>query len=107
MMAKMGRPFKHLRCETVSAADLSGEQLAKFYKGQIAVLEARLAALDWTPITADNLPRLEDEVRDERFRSIKLVAEHMKGWDAEDWAMEGFTHRRPLNAPTAHPCGKA
>ena len=66
-------------------------------KARITELEAQLAALQWRPITAFDLPIVGEEVW------------NAKGWvtdahptteaSVESWLSEGFTHHRALNAP--------
>ena len=53
--------FRVAREGTTDGSDCV-EEVRAFYKKRIAELEAELAALDWTPITESNLPKVGDEV---------------------------------------------
>lgn len=60
-------------------------------------LKAQLAALDWQPITADNLPKCGDEVLD--IGGVFTVGTEEPEWNLLDWKTFGATHFRPINAP--------
>lgn len=79
-------------------------------------LQARLEALDWTPITSENLPTALDEVGGWQHYAYDpsrwdiVLADHAFTADSEltpenasveDWKEIEMTHRRPLNAPAA------
>jgi len=58
----------------------------------------RRAALDWSPISETNLPKVGDEVgRYSSNRKLWLVGEVLHDWNRLGHA--SWTHRRPLNAP--------
>ena len=63
---------------------------------RISELEAKLAALDWSPITESNPVRLADEVLDSGSVCLALVIPENL---TTDWTGCGFDYRRPLNAP--------
>jgi len=85
---------------------------------KIADLEAKLAALDWTPITAENWPRQrgKDYGGDEALSYnndgsifVRQVDQQMLdqlGTDVQVWKRYGWLCRRPINAPAAHPGGQ-
>ena len=60
--------------------------------------EGRLKALDWTPITAENLPKVGDQVFDSGSYCAALVIEENKD---TDWIGCGFDLFRPVNLPHA------
>ena len=74
-------------------------------KRRIAALEAQLKALDWTPITAENLPKKGDILA--KFRKTKTGKP--MGWcfTLDYWdnfnalRLRGWTHFRPNNPPQA------
>lgn len=74
------------------------------YARIVAQLEARLAALDWRPITPESLPKVGDEVLELR----KIDGQVRRLYKAEAAWTEGMMYRddhpyleyhRPLNAP--------
>jgi len=72
-------------------------------EARVAELEAQLDALQWTPITAENMPKQGDEVLDRSFSDpdefmITIVAHD---WDARQLnpALAGYQFRRPIAAP--------
>ena len=65
---------------------------------QVAALEAQLKALDWTPISAENLPKVGDQVFDSGSYCAALVIEENKD---TDWIGCGFDLFRPVNLPHA------
>jgi hypothetical protein len=77
---------------------------------RIAALEAQLKALDWTPITAENLPKVGHEVGQyattimgalsDRWISIKVLA-FMERYTVKEYGEYGWTHFRPNNPPQA------
>ena len=86
-------------------ASALGASCAECYRKaqRIRELEAQLAALDWTPITESNLPKVGDEVLDRSFSDpdefmITIVAHD---WDARQLnpALAGYQFRRPIAAP--------
>ena len=116
----MAKPVKRERtvAESVGmevAFRAAGTVVVNIHDWQAAVdriqeLEARLKALEWTPITESNLPTVgEDEV------GRKRLAVPVGTWivcDASDtpflqpatarrYRLLGWTHRRPINAPVA------
>lgn len=74
----------------------------------LRALEAQLKALDWTPISADNLPRVGDMVwwrgyGDPTCASAELITQ-MSGHNyksVRQWLKASYTHRRPINPPHA------
>ena len=70
-------------------------------KQRIAELEKQLAALQWQPITPENLPKVGDEVLSVKHNdSTKLIicgGNHDFDW----WCVEmRYAHFRPINPPT-------
>jgi hypothetical protein len=113
-----------LMCEGDSTWDLSENDLAALLAvrtemrimarvnissgERIAALERKLASLDWTPITPENLPTKDDEVLG--LGSVFLFEDAYDPNEppptAEAWIRQGYTHRRPLslpNPPSEHP----
>ena len=66
---------------------------------RISELEAKLAALDWTPITESNLPKLGDEVGRQNSSGIWLASTVETNADYRFWDALGYTHFRPINPP--------
>ena len=68
-------------------------------------LKAQLAALQWTPITTENLPKGGNEVwTPEDGGGIMLVDPERNGLDdareeAQRWKEWGWTHFRAINTP--------
>ena len=62
--------------------------------------QAQMALL-WTPITAENLPKVGDEVlrayEDGTFEVFAVEYHRTAEW----CEFQGYTHRRPLNPPEA------
>ena len=70
---------------------------------KIAELQAQLAALSWTRITEQNLPKVGDEVLcfDEEGSLVYEVTSIHTLFSAQKWKDErAMTHRRPINPPT-------
>jgi len=68
----------------------------------IVELKAQLAALQWTPISPENLPKAGDEVlgyEDGLFPvyPVSCIPDHERS--AEDWHKHGWTHFRPIAPP--------
>ena len=71
-------------------------------KQRIKELEAKLAALDWTPITESNLPRSGDHIA--RWREGFICASmFLDRWNGKSFPSINetmtYTHRRPINPP--------
>ena len=83
---------------------LADERLAFDHANEvIGKLEADIAALSWTRITPENLPRVGDEVLwfDEEGSIVYEVTSMHVLFSAQKWRDErGMTHRRPINPPT-------
>jgi hypothetical protein len=78
------------------------------YKQRILELEARLASLDWSEISAETLPKLGDELwrsidADNDGISVQAVDAEMisENWTVDDYAVEYWTHFRKINAPSS------
>ena len=71
-------------------------------EARVAELETQVAALQWTPITPDNLPKVEDEVRGENHKVLEVEEWHIGFFagDARVWLQSGYSHRRPIAAPS-------
>lgn len=83
--------------------DLVASDWVEQSKERIRELEAQLETLDWTPITAENLPRLGDEVWG-MVRAVHAVDRAYLGFignTADNWIQNRYTHRRALNAPSS------
>jgi hypothetical protein len=75
---------------------------------RINVLEAKLAACEWKPITETDLPKVGDEVGGTYFPNLKRPS---TGWHVCDWSQMmqpvsyveyqrlGWTHFRAINPP--------
>ena len=70
---------------------------------KIAQLEAKLAALDWTPITESNLPKAGDEVMRFQADKIRQTVYAVDGTEEQNTLIiclaRGDTHFRPINPP--------
>ena len=67
---------------------------AEYLANELAELEAKLAALDWTPITESNLPKVGDTAR--RTEEVTVFGD---SWDFSDWMEHKFVDFRPINPP--------
>ena len=81
------------------------ESLYLAAKRRITTLESQLAALQWQPITPENLPKVGDEViaYEEELQvvySVDCIPESER--DAKIWNRNGWTHFRPIAPPAAH-----
>ena len=65
---------------------------------KVAQLEARLAALDWTPISEENPAVDGDEIGSYFDTETFGVTEYLAG-SAKDLLQDRWTHRRPQNPP--------
>ena len=63
---------------------------------KIAQLEAKLAALDWTPITESNLPKVGDEVL---YGNGTRVSPVICEYEFDVWEANKDTHFRAINPP--------
>ena len=75
---------------------------AEYLANELAELEAKLAALDWTPITESNLPRSGDHIA--RWREGFICASmFLDRWNGKSFPSINetmtYTHRRPINPP--------
>ena len=74
---------------------------AQFIPTDQAQMARELLALQWTPITAENLPKVGDEVflryEDGTSEVFAVESPHTTEW----CEFQGYTHRRPLNPPEA------
>ena len=70
---------------------------------RISELEAKLAALDWTPITESNLPKVGDEVMRFQADKIRQTVYAVDGTEEQNTLIiclaRGDTHFRPINPP--------
>jgi len=83
-------------------ASALGASCAECYRKaqRIRELEAQLAALDWTPITPENLPNQNHELLGRCGNGVYYVNEYGGLADyAQLVAEEEWTHFRPINAP--------
>lgn len=72
-------------------------------------LGEKYEALQWQPITPENLPKVGDEVAgrdkmsvfaDGSFRNIfRAVSAYTQSNTAEEWHRLGYHHKRPINLP--------
>ena len=76
---------------------------------RIAALERKLASLDWSRITPENLPCVGDEflLNAGSSNDVGKVERNtrMPEWTFQEWRTYGATHRRPINPPS-HPASK-
>jgi hypothetical protein len=79
-------------------------------KARIRKLEQRLAALDWTPITPENLPQKGHEAgyRSKSGQFVVLSIYHSR-LTYKQWKHEGWSHFRAINAPApeSQPAGES
>ena len=69
-------------------------------EARVAELETQLDALQWTPITAENMPKQGDELLGRCGNGVYYVNEYGGLADyAQLVAEEEWTHFRPINAP--------
>ena len=72
---------------------------------KIAELQAQLAALTWTEITPENLPKIGDELfahhvfRVAQWDTVSSVTNIHATWRVDDFLNCGWTHFRPINPP--------
>ena len=67
----------------------------------IRILRSKLADLDWKPITETSLPKIGDELWGPRAGLMKLPEGYAPMIPMmEDFTFAGWTHFRPINAPT-------
>ena len=71
---------------------------AQFIPTDQAQMARELLALQWTPITAENLPKVGDEIG-AYIERVWVVQEIRR--EGHGWLHKGWTHRRPLNPPEA------
>ena len=81
-------------CRGLGWIYLSKEDLS----ARILELEAQLAALDWTPITAENLPKAGDETIN-TSGYVMLKGRVTDLWNVNTWIDNRWTHFRPINPP--------
>lgn len=64
---------------------------------------AKLASLGWSEITPENLPRVGDEARGKNRNVLEIEEWHIGYFTADPrvWLQSGYTHRRPINAPSS------
>lgn len=67
-------------------------------KAQVAAARATIAALQWTPITPDNFPKVGDEAYSGNDGDFLYVHSCDLG-TAQEWTNEGWTHFRPISPP--------
>ena len=77
-------------------------EICRGVEAQLAEARAKLAALEWTKITPENLPTAADEVsawEEGLFAvySVDCIPETER--DCATWRRNGWTHFRPINAP--------
>ena len=73
-------------------------------KAQLQTAQDRLKALDWTPITPDNLPKVGDQTLHVTSRGVIIgVSVTPKDWCLDDMSRGWKEYRRPLNAPQEKP----
>ena len=63
---------------------------------RISELEAKLAALDWSPITESNLPKVGDEVL---YGNGTRVSPVICEYEFDVWEANKDTHFRAINPP--------
>ena len=97
--AEVCRAAKFFRNTDPSPAKSLIEELGTA-EARVAELEAQLDALQWTPITAENMPKQGDELLGRCGNGVYYVNEYGGLADyARLVAEEEWTHFRPINAP--------
>ena len=97
--AEVCRAAKFFRNTDPSPAQSLIEELGTA-EARVAELEAQLDALQWTPITAENMPKQGDELLGRCGNGVYYVNEYGGLADyAQLVAEEEWTHFRPINAP--------
>ena len=97
--AEVCRAAKFFRNTDPSPAKSLIEELGTA-EARVAELEAQLDALQWTPITAENMPKQGDELLGRCGNGVYYVNEYGGLADyAQLVAEEEWTHFRPINAP--------
>ena len=66
---------------------------------EVRQMARELLALQWQPITPENLPKVGDEVL--RLKDVHTVYDTMVSAyrNAEEWHKANWSHRRPINPP--------
>lgn len=75
-------------------------QVREFERQALEEAQARLAALEWNPITPENLPQCGDEVWNRHSGEAEKLTTHTPPFDANDYASWGYTHFRKTLIPT-------
>lgn len=92
------------RNEVMKRGYLANRQTAQ---DRICELEKQLAALDWRPITAEDLPKVGEEVGGpwgEGWRVDQVTRLKIRLYTtAEDWIDEQYLYHRPINPPAPRP----
>ena len=91
------------------AYENSGRASELTWSGWMLQLVRDNAALQWTPITESNLPKVGDEVwrvrtgvSGEPWKQVEVVVSD-DDLDYAEWIAAKYTHRRSLNLPIAAP----
>lgn len=88
-------------CNRTACRNAHEEKCPHILAERIAALERKLASLEWTPITPENLPTKDDEVLG--LGSVFLFEDAYDPNEppptAEAWIKQGYTHRRPTSLP--------
>jgi hypothetical protein len=68
---------------------------------RLSKAEEQLRAMQWKPITPENLPKVGDEVwgQGRKVSPVEDVHIAMLGADARAWIQNRFTHFRPIAPP--------
>lgn len=94
--AMQGNPGEYVASITNDNRNLLVENAA--LKAQLAAAQATIAALQWTPITPDNVPQVGDEAYSANDGDFTYVQSFDLG-TAQEWTNDGWTHRRPISPP--------
>jgi hypothetical protein len=96
--AMQGNPGEYVASITNDNRNLLVENAA--LKAQLAAAQATIAALQWTPITMDNLPLKDSEVigREGLVETVRYHSDLLRQSFAYS-RMVGWTHFRPISPP--------
>jgi len=90
----------HESCTGVTwTSPLTKDERVAALEAQLAEANRKLEALDWKPITPENLPKVGDEVW-QQGHDTYVVLDKNQMRSANDYGVWGWTHFRPINPPS-------